>query len=278
MNKKDLNQNLDVNPFCKIVYNSPEHEEEWKSKIQKARGLFNKLEYLTVKDKKRKCATLHISPQNYDKTIERIMEDGLVWLPIQRTKTYKGFSHKHFPTNTIDKNTIVYGVLSYDIEYARQFKIASERPVDHKKIGELLGFPTCCGHFFDDAFNTFFDPMYQIAENSDIISEEENTIKAKVHFTSTPLLRYVGFRIISHLPCSLSCEGTKKVSKNIWIPTAKKHYPLAYKYLKQILTLPGEWSVLHGVAKITTEPFTIIANSLPTKEEFKIKWDEVKED
>jgi hypothetical protein len=253
-------------------------EDEWGDKVRMARSLHHELEYLMVKHQKRKCATMHITPRNYDVLMERIQQDGLVWLPEQRTKSYSGFSHKHFPTDHIDMNTSVYGDLSYDIKYAEEFRNASgDKNTDHKVIGELLGFPECCSQFFIDAWTEgYFDPLYQAAvynkENYEQI--DERRIKIKPHIATNQFLRYYGFRLTSHFPCSPSCEESIKVGKD-WYNLAKKHRPTKLKYLEEILCMPAKWSINHGVAIVTTYPFTLLANSLPTKKEWVIEWDEV---
>jgi len=274
MKKEDLIKDVEVQPFNDIIYNTPEDKEIWETKIQSAAKLFHNLEYETVKQKKRKCATIHIRPRNYDKVIEQIMEDDLYWFPIQRSKSYTGFSHKHFPVNEIDMNTTVYGVLSYDKKYANQFKTASEQPVDHETIGALLGFPSCCREFFTEAWLNFKDPMYQIAKNSAKI-EKDNYLKTTMYMEAQQLMRYKGFRITSHLPCSFDCSKTRERAK-IWKETAEEKYPVMYKNLKEILLLPGRASINNGIIIVETDHFKLLANSLATKEEFIIEWDEVK--
>lgn len=274
MEEENVIKDMEVFPFSDIVYNAPEYEEIWKPKIEKAGGLFHKLEYKTVKEKKRKCATIHLRPQNFDEQIERIQEDGLVWLPLRRTETYSGFSHRHYNKDRIDMNTSVYGVLSHDIEYAREFKNASERPVNHEILAELLGFPECCASKFTDSFAKFRDPLFQAAEESGE-KVDDTTIKTKINIGTHQLLRYAGFRIASHLPCSFDCENSQEVSKNIWIPTAKEFYPEEYKILKEILMMEGSWSVNHGVVVVTLPLFTVVSNSIPTKEEYEVIWEEV---
>ncbi|AZR72540.1 hypothetical protein BBF96_03560 [Anoxybacter fermentans] len=275
--KKDFVVGLDVPPTAEIIWNDPDAEEEWGSIVERAKTLHYRLEYEMVKHKKRKCATLHISPRNYDKDIERILSDGLVWLPIQRTKSYTGFSHKHFPVDELDMNSNVYGVLARNLEDAEDFRAHSmQKKVNHKGIGKLLGFPKCCSGFFVEEWsNGFYDPVYQSALKSKNVKEiGERHIKIRPHIATHQMMRYVGFRLTSHFPCSLDCKDSIEIGK-VWYDLAKKIDPQGLRALERILTLPGRWEVLHGVAVVVTEPFTIIANSIPTKEKWVVEWDEV---
>ncbi len=271
MQKEDMLQDLDVSPFCEIVYHTPEYEEEWKDLVELARPLHNHVEYEMVKQGERRCATTHLSPQSYDKKIESIMEDGLVWLPIQRTRSYQGFSHKHFPVDYLDMNSSVYGVLARNLEDAFAFKMASRGcDVDHNKIGDLLGFPACCSQAFVDWWPDYYDPVYQCALGGREV--ENNHIKAdSIHIATQQMARYVGFRLTSHFPCSLDCEETIAVGER-WYAVAKEYDPKALAALEKILALPGKWSVLHGIATISNEFFTVLSNSLPTKEEWSVEW------
>lgn len=274
MQVSDLVQEVDVHPFCDAVWNTPEYEEEWGEKFRLARGLHHRLEYEMVKQGKRKCATLHISPFNYDKEIERFMEDGLVWLPVQRTKCYNGFSHKHFPVDRMDMDSNVYGVLAQNYDDAFNFRVASKgQGADHELIGELLGFPECCCEGFTGWWPEYYDPVYQCA-----LGKEENEGRTvavdSIHIATHQMMRYVGLRLTSHFPCRLDCEASIEVGKD-WYDVAKDFDPKGLKALEEILSLPGEWSVLHGIVVVTTEPFTFISNSLPTQKEWTVKWDHV---
>jgi len=273
----ELIENLEVHPTSEVIWNDPDMQDEWGEKVKQARRVHQTMEYEMVKEKIRKCATMHIAPRNYDKQIERIQKDGLVWLPVQRTKSYNGFSHKHFPSDKIDMNTNVYGVLSYKMEYAERFReVSGTQNTDHHVIGDLLGFPECCSKFFTEIWGDgYYDPLYQIAKNSEHEQIDERTLKVKPHIATIQYMRYAGFRLTSHFPCSLECKESIAVGKD-WYDLTKEKEPLGMDYLEEILSLDTEWSVLHGVATVTTYPFTLLANSLPTKKEWKVIWDEVK--
>lgn len=272
----DLIQGLDVEPFARTVWHGPKAKSDWQDIFKKAKIAHDKAEYEMVKRGHRRAATTHLAHYNFDRIMDRIQNDGLVWLPIIRTKSYSGFSHKHFPADSRDPNTTVYGVLARNLEDANAFREASnhsqEKPVDHETIGELLGFPKCCCDFFNNIWPTYYDPMWQSAERTKgVIYEGKQKAKVKGSVFCTQLLRYGGFRITSHLPCSFKCEGSIEIGKVWWETMMETDRDNALALLK-ILSLPVNWSVLHGVAVIETPFFTTWTNSLPTKKKWEINF------
>lgn len=278
MEEGDLIRGVDPFPFASLVWNSVDAMLRWGPILERCRSLHDRAEYWMVLEGKRKCATLHISPRNYDKLMEQIQSDGLVWLPIQRTRNYNGFSHRHYPVEELDQNSSVYGVLARTKEDAEAFRAASiDGRVNHKIIGELLGFPECCAEFFVEIWPTFYDPVYQAAERSPHRvwqGENYSALYVTPHIATHQMLRYVGFRLTSHLPCCLHCEKSVKVARD-WLDVCRKYDPQGTECLLEILSLPGEWSVCHGIAVVETPYFTVVSNSMPTKGKWAVRWDSV---
>lgn len=278
MTPNDLLPQVDPYPFSSVVWNSVDALRRWGPILERARALHDRAEYWMVVEGKRKCATMHVSPHNYDHLMERIQSDGLVWLPIKRTKNYSGFAHRHYPVEHLDMNSSVYGVLARTKEDAEAFRAASVGgKVDHRTIGELLGFPSCCIQFFVDFWPTFYDPIYQTAERSPHkvwAGENYSALHVVPHIATHQMLRYAGFRLTSHLPCSFHCEESVKVARD-WLEVCRKYDPQGTECLLEILSLPGEWSVCHGIAVVETPYFTIVTNSLPTKGKWAVRWDTV---
>lgn len=276
MIKEDLIENLDIFPFTRVIWHSRKFKKIWEPKFRNSAPLHHKSEYEMVKQGCRKCATLHFANHTFDSLIERVTEDGLYWLPIQRTKNYNGFSHQHFPTTANDPDSSVYGVLSSSIEDANMFREASgyfqdREKCDHGIIGKLLGFPECDYDFFNDVWMTgFFDPMWQQAvatKGAQMIGER--TIKVTGSIYNVQILRYTGHRFNSHFPHSLDCEKSLQTGEN-WEKIGNALNEVAVEDMKDILRLPMKWSCLHGIAQVETPYFTVLTNSMPTKEKWII--------
>lgn len=259
---------VDVQPFTKVSWKSEELKDIWAERIMRISRAYHNAEYLLVKKKVRPCAVVHISWRTADDLIEKITTDRLIYLPIRWSKTYSGFSHKHFFTQKGDPDSFIYGVLSYDLEYAHQFREAElNGKVDHKVIGELLAYPACCSDAFVDRWSKgIIDPLFEAAESVSDIETRNGTeiIHATAHPYANPFLRYFGVRITSHLPCSVQCQETIKLGEK-WIEAMRELDEKAAGWAVEILDMPIKWSILNGIAQVETPLFFGITNTVFTE-------------
>jgi hypothetical protein len=189
---------VEVYPFVKLSWRSEEIRREWapiRSRIYGAKGY---AEYNMVKKGLRKCDVYQLDPDKFDHQINRVSLDRLHYLAILRSKTYGGFGHRHYDTDTIDENTFIYGCVCDTLENAIKFHDAgvinlSERinswtpsemnpnGIDHDVTGELLGYPKCDRDFFKNVWLSggCLDPMFEVAKNTegaDIVDESPDKI------------------------------------------------------------------------------------------------------
>lgn len=259
---------FDIFPFTKIYWQKD--DQGFRNMVSRASRLSHLVEYETVKQHLRKVATFHIRPQGFEDEIEKIAEDGLFWLPIQRSKIYSGFSHKHFPTSKDDPQSTVYGVLSWKLEYAKQFKEASKGKCDHEKLAELLGYPACCAKFFTKVWSQgYYDPIYQAAENTKGMKKSGRTIELKSNGYANSSMRYFGLRIVPQITCSFSCKASEEQGR-MFFEVMQDIDREAANFLLDYLKGPEEWSVYHGIAQVVTDDFVGITNSMPTTEKFVV--------
>jgi len=130
---------------------------------------------------------------------------------------------------------------------------------DDDKVGKLLGFPACCREFFDEVWGD---------GNSDTTWEMAGNPKSSHVEVSGPvecniLGRWLGVRLVPHLPCSFNCNETvaRAYAFNIIWPAQE------LEWARQILSWPTQWSSLHGVAIITMPVLKIVTNTTAVTEE-----------
>jgi len=129
-----------------------------------------------------------------------------------------------------------------DLVYAHKNK-------DNKKIGELLGYPKCCCDFFEDVWvnNNWVDTTIPMANmNGNTIEYEQWIPYCNI------LLRWLGLRFVSHLPCSFNCARTSSIGIEYKKLAYDKGYRTTADTLYDILSWPVEWSGLHGIGLVTT--------------------------
>jgi hypothetical protein len=251
---------LDLNPFVKIAWNSNEIKTQWAERLNTIRDLSLEAEYQMVKQGFREANVYHMSPQNFDKQIEKITRDKLTFLPILRSKTYSGFSHKHFPVDRLDMNSFVYGVVARDLDTAQKFVDASEKG-DHITIGQLLGYPKCCcGTFSVNWTNKTLDPCYEAAiKTTGHTVDEMGVVHVKAHPYVNPMLRYFGAKIAPFFPCSFSCNEAIKVGEK-WFNLMASINEEAAGTIKELLEQPISWSLHKGIIYVKTPIFKGIVN------------------
>jgi hypothetical protein len=120
---------------------------------------------------------------------------------------------------------------------------------DDPRIGELLGFPSCCRAFFNRVWN---------AEG-----KRDTTLSMTVdHTTSSSfgcniLGRWLGVRFVPHLPCSFQCEDTAEFARALLPFWPEKER----RWANEILSWPVKYSALHGAAVITFPVVKIVADT-----------------
>lgn len=108
---------------------------------------------------------------------------------------------------------------------------------DNDWMGILLGFPECCRTFFD---------RHQPGSNIDTTWEMAGEEDVSGHLECNILVRWLGVRLVSHLPCSFQCGPTLNLAK-MWEPL----WPQAeLAWAREIISWPVEWSAVHGIAEV----------------------------
>lgn len=254
-------------PFARTAWVSKSVKDEWEPKSWKASHAYAQLELETVIYGIRDCTTGHIPNENMAYELSKLAEKGLMFLPIQRVGVYSGFAHTHPPV-VEGRPWNWYGVIAREPKHALAFKEASQGPkIDHETIGKLLGYPKCCMDFFNNVWAAgYIDPVWQQAENIDkkyLLEQNEHLIRLshETPFVTNVMLRYIGLRIVPHIPCSSHCEATHKFA-NKWLELGKKLKLDGIEELEQFLRLPVKWDCLKGIAYVSTPLFKIETNSM----------------
>jgi hypothetical protein len=251
---------LEIKPFVKIAWNSDAIRKQWCDMFDSIRRVAFDSEYEMVKRGQRKANVYHMTPQNFDNEIEKITRDGFVFLPMVRSKTYKGFSHRHYLVKELDLNSFVYGVVAKDLETAQEFVDASKNG-DHVTVGQLLGYPLCCCNAFQENWvnKKILDPCYEAAINTTGSMIDKKGVHVKVHQFINPMLRYFGIKIAPFFPCNFSCEEAIKVGEK-WFNLMKTLNDEAAVTTKELLERPISWSLHKGIIYIKTPLFKGIVN------------------
>lgn len=152
--------------------------------------------------------------------------------------------------------------------------------LDDEKIGELLGYPPCCTSFFKDVWvkQRYVDTSWLMAVNS-VPSADFNGVLGKFLHIQFPsfswknnlLLRWLGVRPVSHLPCSFDCIPTGKLTDYNIEKGTELGFAEEMGWMIELLSIPLKWTAKHGIGEVTTELFRFCFNTDVTADEYKIE-------
>lgn len=262
-----LLHDIEIKSGHRIIWISEKAKETWSAAIERINNDIQRTELVSVAEDQRKCGTVTTSPRDIISIGERYPE--LVFEPLQAVRKFEGFAHRHADPEG-DKDYYIFYAYSKTVKGVKDLRRAFEKN-DHVGIGKLLGFPECCGRFFETSWSAgFIDPIWQAAENTYgiLYRNKRTTIEiSNAHPYSNMILRYVGVRAGFHIPCNFRCTETIEVGSQ----RVELLSPDLKKILDALLSMPMEWSVLHGIAEIRTPIFWIVTGSVRSKDKHTVK-------
>jgi hypothetical protein len=230
-------------------------------------GFFQRVEMLALSRNVngRVCNVAHLHPQSFDVEIGKLSEEGYFFFPIQRSRVYNGFSHRHFPVDDLVPGTMSYGVIGKERDSCLDFVKASGRS-DHARIGELLGYPECCTKFFSEVFPICPDPVLP-SYNKPLGSIDPVDVDWMLRCD----LRYWGFRAVPWFPCGPMCEASRKPASE-WFKLIYECDPVMANLLFVALQNPSKWSLVNGQVVVDHPRFLGYSTSYytPTRLEINV--------
>jgi SAM-dependent methyltransferase len=119
---------------------------------------------------------------------------------------------------------------------------------DNDAIGKLLGFPDCC--------RAFFKGQWVTAGSRDVTRAMAGIDGP---WESNIMMRWLGVRLVPHLPCSGKCAATQEQAEKYKAAGARMGLDL--EAIEAILRLPVEYDAAGEVAIISTPHFRFMAGT-----------------
>ena len=239
-------QRLDfkLDEFVRTSFVSTKAREKWNPIFHDLSRKFSLIERGTVAKKLRKIALQHTG--DIVTLTKEAMRDGLSVIPLEKVNVSSHYqsAHQPFDPNKPHEYKVAIGCSSDVSKFAVAYASS-----DNAAIGDMLGYPLCCQAFFKKYWveENWIDTTWPMV-NSERQTEALNDVDPRNNI----LLRWLGLRPVSHLPCSFDCENTRLVAdlykKSAQILGICKDW----NQLMDILSWPIEWNSLHGIAQIIT--------------------------
>lgn len=226
--------------WTRIIWNSTDTRVIWEPRISKVSNAFVTMEKQTV---------LHgIKPawlSSLSETEASLLQQqltGTPWELICLNKIPVNQSYSSSATLYVPGQPYNYRTVLVHKNQADQWHNAWQTS-DNVKIGQLLGFPDCCIDFFQKYWveQQFVDTTWPMSLGGTVGPKECNI-----------LLRWLGVRAVSHLPCGFDCRPTYNIARTNIEWGYANGFSEEMQWLEEMLDWPLQWSALHGIAEVRT--------------------------
>jgi hypothetical protein len=139
------------------------------------------------------------------------------------------FSNKGFKTSIEDPRSGMHFVyISRDEQKAAEAN-TYEYKNDHKRLGLLLGYPECCCDFFVKN-----EPERSRLDNDYLLCTLKNSKGLSFPFQNNIAIRDKDITLLSHFPCSFSCQKSIEIAKKHLKLISELDTNLAMKYVNDL--------------------------------------------
>ena len=222
--------------------------------LKSMRSLSHDLEIKSVTSGLRDVNVYYLNQSCYDEQIKELSENGLMFLPLARVKSFDGFSNGLEISDEIGPDTSIYGVISQNSESLKKFKKYFDTTDDYK-MGLMLGYPECCCRGYVDYTRRSPDPIYEIAQNTqhDLSTKYDPIVIRDIHWTLQSHMRYFEIKIIPFFPCNYYCDEAIESAKE-WYNLLYSLDPNTVKGIQKLMLDPSTWSLYNSQVLINRPP------------------------
>jgi hypothetical protein len=245
---------LNIPEFTRLAWVSPEAEAVWRPRITRVSNMWIELERQAVLSGLRDGTLQVVRPEALPALSKWALSNGLTITVLGMQGSAETYGNATAPV--VEGKPWDYRVFIGWGAEAHRFAAAWSE-MNNLVIGEILGYPECCCEFFvknwaDENWRDLTYPMVGAAgDHHNVVGPTECNI----------LLRWLGVRAVSHLPCSFDCDSTRRIAQRTIELGRTLGYTEEIMWLLEMLEWPVRWSSLHGVAIVTTPVVKVITST-----------------
>lgn len=237
--------NLPNSSMTRTVWHSEADRKLYGRVIEEYGNAWLEAEQISVLEGIRDLCLQPLSQAEYLAFLPWAHDNGLHVRVKRFAAAFNGFSHQYLPG---DEMLVVAMSRNKDM-------------VESLEPEQFLGYPECCKKFFAENFSKYIDPVLQWANYEDSVTSSS---------ACNPVLRAIGLRRASHIPCSGHCTQTVVLAEHLSDLLPNELVEPA----TDILTSPTSWDCYRGIAIVKTKWFRVIYRSVPYAERVVIKINE----
>lgn len=239
--------------YLRHAWVSAKAQQIWAPRLKRIVKAWSDIEWLSVAEGVRRCALASASPETLLSQGGVYLQHNLVCLPLALVGNTPGIGYsskmtQYEPGRPFGFRTVI-GRL-YDVkEFSDAWRVG-----DNPRVADLLGYPDCCGAFFQNVWieRKLLDTTWPMA----LASQGTFHGKAHIEVGNTPetniLWRWMGVRSVPHLPCSFVCDKTRKLAGQMLSVGSAHGYAEEVAWIRTILSWPIEWTATNGICEVQT--------------------------
>jgi hypothetical protein len=241
----DLLTNLPKTNFVRTVYHNEAARQRFAPFLAEYGNAWLEAEQMSVLEDIRPLCLQPMSQPEYLAFLPWAHDNGLHARVKRFAGAFQGFSHYY-----TEGSDILVVAMSKERDM-----------VESDNCEQFLGYPECCQTFFAANFPKYIDPVLQWANYEDSVVTDS---------ACNPVLRPLGVRGVSHIPCSTLCSESISVRNAM-----RRVLPLELAMIADdVLTAPMSWDCYRGIAIVKTPWFRTIYRSVPYKNKVVVKINE----
>lgn len=250
--------------FTRRQWASAQARAVWQPRMQAATTAWLKIEQLSVLEGVRPSALMHCTPDELPVASAWAARRGLSVVPLAIVANSAQYSASSRVPRAGEPWAYRVALTwpAHVIEWTDAWQTN-----DDEAIGRLLGYPECCRRFFRRVWNdeAMIDTTWAMAHSTDPI------VTRLVPVENNILLRWLGVRMVPHLPCGFDCGATVVLARSIMRVGRENGLGEAVDTIEEMLSWPVEWSALHGIAEIKTPVVKVSARTDATAEKYTVR-------
>lgn len=258
----DLRLDFTIPEFTRISWANPKARAIWEPRIRRIAEIWQQVEIAAVVRGVKPGALLVVEPEKLPALSEQLIRRRLSMTILGQQGNAQGYLSR---TQPVGEGPWAYRVFIGPTPGNHECFLEAWREQNNQKIGIYLGYPQCCRNFFSQYWvdQNWMDttlPMLMDGKSWD----------CNGHLECNILLRHLGVRAVSHLPCSFHCEESKAIGKALLEVAVEEGYTIEVDWIYEMLAWPISWSSLHGIAITTTPVLKIVSATDALKEKVEV--------
>lgn len=247
--------------WTRIAWASDRARAVWEPRISRIARAWEEVERLAVADGVKPSTLQSCAPETLASLVSTAAQRGTVVLPLGQVGSLGTYTSSSVAPTA--GQPWVYRVAVTRADLAADWATAWAKS-DDPTIGRLLGFPACCREFFQKYWvrDRRVDTTYAMTDDRG----------GDVDGPANILWRWMGVRLVSHLPCSFGCRASAEISREMMGVGIRHGFAEEMGWAADVLSWPVEWSALHGIAEVRTPILRVSTRTDATADKLVVRY------